>query len=407
MHVIYDYIATAAIFVLIFAFSMASLLNIVETPIRYLSEQQLFTKAETVLGNLLGYAGDPANWGSNITLRPQDLRAVGLSRNVKSEIIYELDMDKLARLLPIDTGASIDEETLYTLLNLGNDYRFYLHLTPILNISVKPTSYVYPDGSIHPNPNQGGESYASSFQVTVTTHELTPVGNVNLTVYILTAYLDNPGINAGLWYVTNETRHDVTKWNGSANFNYTSFMRDLVLAQGGSRRLVGSLLIVVGDLCGMQTMTVYQCSHTTLPISEGVMIGKYLIFSDTVEGVKIPIGGRHGTWDSAECVFSGVIVTAVENSSIHGQCPWLKFHNGKNYQVLELTYVEPDIYWVVFVAKRYSDWGLVAFPRIPADFRLGYSVIPRGTQVVKLRRIVFIGKMAFFAEFYFWRTHGS
>ncbi|MGQ9514317.1 MAG: hypothetical protein ACUVTL_04625 [Thermoproteota archaeon] len=404
MHVIYDYIATATIFVLIFTFSMASLLNIVETPVRHLSEQQLFARAETVLGNLLGYTGDPANWGSNITLRPQDLRAVGLSRNLKSDIIYDLDMDKLARLLPIDTGASIDEETLYNLLNLGKDYRFSLHLTPVLNILVTPTRWVDKNGNVLLNPIN--DSFACYFQVKVTTHELTPVGNVNLTVYILTAYLDPPSQNGVLWYVTNETMYDVTRWNGSANFNYTSFMKDLMTKKGGSTKLVGSLLVVVGNFYSMQTMTIYQCSHTTMPISTGVMIGKYLIFQDdTVEGVKFPLGGKSGAWDSAECVFNGVIVTKVENSTIHGKCPWLKFHDGKKFQVLELAYIEPDIYWVVLVVKKGGEWGLVAFPRVPAEFSLGYGVVPRGTQVVELRRIVFIEKMAFFAEFFFWRTN--
>lgn len=213
MQVVYDYIVTSVIFLLIFTFSMASILNIVKMPMRHLSQLQLSSVAETVFGSLLGYAGDPEDWGSNIELQPKDLKVVGLSKSLKSDVIYTLDMDKLSRLLPRDTGATIGEDMLYGMLNLGNEYGFSLQLTPVLNISVMPTAYV--------------GSYASKFLVKVTTHEMTPVGNVVLTVYILTAYYDKS--EKLLYFVTNETKSDVTKWDGSASFDYTSFMTGLLI----------------------------------------------------------------------------------------------------------------------------------------------------------------------------------
>jgi hypothetical protein len=402
MHIIYDYIAMATIFVLIFTFSTASLLNVVELPVRHITEQQLFTRADSVLGSLLGYLGEPKNWGENITLRPEELKAVGLSRTTKTDVIYDLDPDKLSRLIPIDTGASIDKSTLYRLLNLGNDYRFFLRLTPVLNISITPLGYV----PSPPAPKEG--LYTSKFLVTVTTHELTPVGNVNLTVYVLTAYYDVS--NKLIYYVTNETKSATTMWNGSATFDYTTFMTELLEKEGpSSTKLVGSLLVIIGNFYGMQTVYVYKCSYTGEPTIEGIVLGKYLIFEDSGPGpIFIPIGGKSkklgaDKWDSSECTFGGVVVTAVENSTIYGKAPWLTIHDGKRFQVLELTYLEPDIYYIVLVAKYQGDYFLVVFPRIPVNFQVG-DVVPRGTQVVGIRRIVFVEKMAFFADFYFWRT---
>jgi hypothetical protein len=385
MHIIYDYIATATIFVLIFTFSAASLLNIVQTPALHISEQQLSTRGETVLGGILGYVGDPRDWGSNVSLRPDGLMVLGLSKNLKSDVVYDLDMDKLARILPIDTGASINESTLYRLLNLGNDYRFSLRLTPILNISIKPIGYV--------------QIYAARFLVTVTTHEMTPVGNINLSAYILTAYYDGGKV----YYITNETKHAMTKWNGSASFDYEVFITQL-LAQPG-RTLVGSILVVIGDFYGMQTMAIYQCSDTATPVTGGIVIGNYMVYPDG-GNAAIPAGSINPppAWDSAECTFNYVIVTKVVNSTIQGSCPWIVNHDGRHYQILRLTYIEPDIYCVVFVVGATGNLGLVVCPRIPSNVQVGAGIIPRGTHVVGLRRIVFIEKMAFIADFYFWRT---
>jgi len=390
MQVVYDYIVTSVIFLLIFTFSMASILNIVEMPMRHLSQLQLSSVAETVFGSLLGYAGDPEDWGSNIELQPKDLKVVGLSKSLKSDVIYTLDMDKLSRLLPRDTGATIGEDMLYGMLNLGNEYGFSLQLTPVLNISVMPTAYV--------------GSYASKFLVKVTTHEMTPVGNVVLTVYILTAYYDKS--EKLLYFVTNETKSDVTKWDGSASFDYTSFMTGLLIERPPAHtELVGSLLVVLGDFYEMKTVAVFHWSFTAQPVIEGIVLGKNLIFQD-VKGTKIeiPKGAKHkeSLTDSAECTFGGVIVTAVKDSERAQSCPWLTDHDNKHFQILELTYLEPDIFWVALVAKTKSDYGLIVFPRIPGNLQVGSKVIPRGTRVVGIRRVVFVESLAYFADFYFW-----
>jgi len=390
MQVVYDYIITSIIFLLIFTFAMASILNIVEMPMRHLSQQQLSSTAETVFGNLLGYTGDPEDWGSNIDLQPQELKVIGLSKNLKTDVIFTLDMDKLSRLLPRDTGASIGEDMLYGMLNLGDEYRFTLRLTPVLNISAIPTDYVGP--------------YASKFLVRVTTHEMTPVGNVVLTVYILTAYYDKS--EKLLYFVTNETKSDVTRWNGSASFDYTSFMTGLLTERPGKHtELVGSLLIVLGDFYGMKTVTVFHWSFTAQPVIEGIVLGKYLIFQD-VKGTKIeiPKGAKHkeSLTDSAECTFGGIIVTAVEDSEKAKSCPWLTDHNDKHFQILELTYLEPDIFWVALVAKTKNDYGLIVFPRIPGYLQVGSDTIPQGTRVVGIRRVIFVESLAYFADFYFW-----
>lgn len=184
---------------------------------------------------------------------------------------------------------------------------------------------------------------------------------------------------------------------------FLAFMTDMIRQKISHTKLVGTLFIVVGDFYGMDTMFIYQASHTAVPPLEGIQIGHYIIFQD-IGGVTLPHGHKHHVnYDSAECVFNGIYVTEVVPSNIGNQYPWLVNHNGKTYKIMELTYLEPDMYWVVFVAFYQGDYGLLYFPRIPSNFHVG-GTVPRGTQVVSIRRVVFIENMAFFADFYFWRS---
>jgi len=393
MQIVYDYIVTTVIFFLIFSFSMASLLNIVETPMRHVSEQQLTTRAETVLGNLFGYMGDPANWGDNISFRPENLKSIGLSKNLKTDVIYDLDPSKLSRLLPIDTGASVHTDAIYKLLNLGREYRFSLHMVPVLNISVTPTGYL----------SDGGDTYATEFLVAVTTHERTPVGNVNLSVYIITAYIEM-GSNR-LIFDSNGTTYNVTRWDGNASFNFTSLYEYILDEYGsGNIKFVGSLLVVIGDFFGMHTMYVYPTSHTAEVCMQGIIVGHYLIFEDPDPPTRIPFEKGKNMTVANEYTFNDVILTGMTNSSAGTSFPWLAYHNGTQFQVYELAYLEPDIYGACIVAKSRGDYYLIIFPRIPNVIDFGERTIPRGTRVVGIRRLVFVEDMAFFADFFFWRT---
>jgi len=395
MQIVYDYIVTTVIFFLIFSFSVASLLNIVETPMRHVTEQQLTTRAETVLGNILGYMGDPGNWGDNISFRPENLKALGLSKDFKADVIYDLDPSKLSRLLPINTGASLDKDAIYKLLNLGREYRFSLHMTPVLNVSVRPTRYY--------------QNYATEFLVTITTHEKTPVGNVKLSVYIITAYIEK-GANPVLIYNSTGTTINYTRWDGGANFNYTSFFKDILDHHlPGNIKFAGSLLVVIGDFFGMRTMFVYPSSTVESEVDQwmqGIIVGNYLIFIDPQPPTRIPFEKGKNMTVANEYTFNDVILTGMTNSSAGINFPWLAQHDGTRFQVYELSYLEPDIYGACIVAFSRGKYFLVIFPRIPNLVDFGESVIPRGTRVVGIRRVVFVENMAFFADFYFWRTSG-
>jgi len=404
LHAVYEYVFTTLIFILIFTASIASLLNIIETPMRHIKQQQLYSTAETVLDALLGTPGDPKDWGSNVTLRAEDLRILGLSKGLKTDIIYDLDPDKLARLGVMGTGASINESTLSSLLNLGGSesltaYGFSLTLTPVLNISVTPTGWV----------GEGPNLLASSFLVTVTTHEEIPVGNVNLTAYITTAY--EVVSTKTLYYVTNETKHGVTFWNGTYEFDYTQFMEDLLSHGGGNRKLASTVLVVIGDFFGIKTMATFDFGSPDTPLLRGMLLGKYIIFDESDFGpnptIQIPLG-PDGFMHAAEITFNSVIDTLVDQSTLHGSCPWLYDFNNRHFKVMELKYLEPDIYRVAFMARAegWQGLALVTFSRMPEPgFRIGSSFVPRGNRVVAIRRVAFVNDMAFFADFYFWRKY--
>jgi len=187
----------------------------------------------------------------------------------------------------------------------------------------------------------------------------------------------------------------------------------------GSRKIGGTVLVVIGDFYGMKTMTTFYCDLDPGDslLLEGMLLGKYIIF-DTSEllkkgpTVQVP-KNPDGLIYAAEITFNSVILTKVDvdpttHPLLHDNCPWLFDFNGRPFKVMELEYLEPDIYNVAFVARAegWQGLALVKFSRMPLPgFRIGSVSVPRGNRVVAIRRVVFVDEMAFFADFYFWRKY--
>jgi hypothetical protein len=228
---------------------------------------------------------------------------------------------------------------------------------------------------------------------------MAPVGNVNITATIMTIYYDMSGKTI---FTTNETKSAITFWNGSAVLDYSDYIEGI--EKKGPIKIIGTVIVIVGDFFGMQTMCIYQFSESLL---KGISIGKYLIVENYVDGPVVQVVAEPS--NSAEITFNDVVFYNISDitSLIKGKSPWITLHKNKSFYCFELNYMEPDIYCIALAARRwgYSDKveTLVLFPRIPrSGFTIGEDAVPTETRVVALRRVVFVEKMAFFADFYFW-----
>jgi hypothetical protein len=384
---ILEYFSTAIVLILIVSTTAISLVWVLQPVFRDVARKELSSTAEKLLTHLLGYSGDPAQWGSDLTVNASRLHGIGLAKASHDDAALNIDIDKITRLSHADVGTYIDLKTVRRLMNLDNRFDFNLKFIPALNITIKPTKTI---------SYKNGKVFETEFEIMVITHEKIRVANVNLTSYLLLAYLEKGHGETLVNYTVTAVQRTFTDWKGEASLNYTKLMNDLI-----DRDLVGTVLMVQGKYYGMKTMAIRQ-SLTSGDILLATIVGETLILTITPE--EIPKGAAHLQQEVVEGTLDSVAESTFEDitDKIKSEAPWIINYGSKNNRVYLLEYMEPDIFFVAFVVKYTGKYWMILALRVPIG-EIG-NKIPQEAEVANVRRLVLIEGEAYYADLYVWRT---
>ncbi|MEM3692602.1 MAG: hypothetical protein QXI39_01070 [Candidatus Bathyarchaeia archaeon] len=270
MSPINEYIITALIIVSIFVASTIMAISSV-TPLRTVFERERLKMAsEKLLTQILLSCGDPADWGSNPSVRADDLRSFGLGALLETtREAYRLDVDKVGRISDPTHPFYVSPQRVLELLNLKNewgqpDYGFSLEILPALNISA--------NGEIE---KSGGERNVV-VTVKVTNPEKQPVFGANIIAKLY--WTDKNGLHIG------SEASGSTDATGSYKFTLYNVRDILKLATG--------LLIVYVDYHGIRNFKAISLSQIILLGSEGGS----LIEEGTIE-LKPNGPGTYSQWN--------------------------------------------------------------------------------------------------------------
>jgi hypothetical protein len=208
MH-IYEYLFTAIIIVLIL-FSSSTMITIFSEPARSTSEkEQLKVAAQKLAAQVLLDPGDPLDWGSNLKVTVDSLKAFGLAKygevgDAYSRDAYVLDADKVARLsLSRDNPLYVSPSAVINLLNLGFEFGFTFEILPALAVNISRT----------PNPNQ--------YEVSVTSqYAEMPIAGADVTAKIY--YYSNSEISC------TEVESNITRYDGKCIIAFSSLIGNAV-----------------------------------------------------------------------------------------------------------------------------------------------------------------------------------
>lgn len=140
----YEYLFTA---ILIFSILIASSIMIVPMvqPSRNVTEkEQIKIVTQKIMTQLVLNTGDPPDWGSDTSIRSDDLTAFGLAKYADTtRDAYVLDADKVNRLISNNPSIQINPSTAAKLLNLDADYGFAIEFYPALDVHISTESNKY------------------------------------------------------------------------------------------------------------------------------------------------------------------------------------------------------------------------------------------------------------------------
>jgi hypothetical protein len=381
-----EYLLAAIVLIFIFSAAAVAMVWVLDPIFTDISRRHLLSVGERLLDQFVGYSGDPAQWGSDITLSASSIRGIGLAKASRDYTALLLDTDKVTRLTQSQVGTYVDPAIVRRLSNLQNSYDFNLKFIPVLNISITPTKTI---------TTTKGKVLETAFNIVVKTHEEIRVANVNLSAYILTSYMVKIGgedyVNYSLLPVTQR----VTDWKGETSFDYTQSMSQLI-----NKDLVGAVLVLQGTYYGIRVNAIRQ-SQSSSDILDATFVGNNIILGIDPELQK---GARHLRQELVEGTLNSITTTDFVDvtDNVNAEAPWVINYGSKNFRVYEVDYMEPDIFFLAFVVKWQGKYWLVVAPRLPFG-QIGTDM-PTGTEVAEMRKIVLIDGMAYYADLHIWRT---
>jgi len=376
-----DYLFATSIMIIIFVSSTASYLSMMAVPSKEVSQEQLLSMTEKVMDQIVLSEGTPSDWGVRTSLPS----SIGMAAKSGSE--YQLDLDKLRRLTDNTTGTMLSSKSMFRLLGLEKNYAFRLLITPALNVTVVPTKFIIINGS---------NNFPCAFNVTVRTHDNIPVPNANLTTSLLTAYVEKPGMSFDVAYYMSDIKHNVTDWRGQRSFDYTDFIQGL-----STKSLTGCVFFVTVNFYGLSSLGSYVC--TTMDDTTFAQI----VGNDVLIGIPVdalPKGAKHLRKHASEITVDEGACQANSADFVLSQYKRLPPVNygSKNYEVFQLSYIEPGTVYIVLVVKTMGKNRLVVGSRIPNLQPIG-SELPTGTVISYVRRLVYIEGLSYYAELYLWK----
>ena len=404
MHAIYDYIFTTITLVLMITLTLNRLYGITDTLTSTISQDDLQAKAEEVLNKILLTPGDPPNWGTNPEVTDDTLKDFGLA--LAGGKPYELDMNKLRRLfdedLPELTGLSlISLDRVYDLLGIKGKYAFAIRILPALNVTVVPI-----------NEDEG------KFKVRVLTQDGLPVPNAEVYVTYLAGHSTQISFAGG-------NVHTVAVYHALCTSSYTDYKGEVTLDIGGKLQSIDiDLYNLIFGSGGISKTNGYvfnvfvryhkiqtSISYSNLPGYElqGIIVGNKFYVKPEVETISNSMLVRVNldSADSGDKKSTGPLLNTIAIVTPIGSVKVIDVNSKGNvfHFLFNLHNNKPQVTIVL------SDSGLVMGSYIPppSGITIGpRSVnVPKSSEVVTLRRLVWISGSMYYLDFIFWRVSGE
>ncbi|MCD6470015.1 hypothetical protein J7L29_04370 [Candidatus Bathyarchaeota archaeon] len=346
-----EYIFTALIIVAILIGS-AILTSIMPQSALNVSEiEQLKMVAQKIMTQITLNSGDPPEWGSNITIGSNDLRAFGLAKHGwLTRGAYVLDPDKVQRLSSeIPSSLYIPPSRVIELLSLGHDYGIKLEFIPALNASIS-AQWI------------SGEIYIS---VSVVSEQSIPIADANVTARVF--YLQDGQINKTS-LAANSTGID-----GSCSIKFSNVNSN------------AALIVLLVDYHGICVVKTYLLGS---PL-ESYFIGNHFILNNSINPAN-------------NIAYQVIALKSYENYTIdYVSCSLAPSSNGiSNYNVYDLAFVEP--YTVALLAVTDGGDLTVACKHVPPSYSsISGDVFPPLSYM--LERSVTIGQSLYTLRLQIWR----
>jgi len=349
----YEYIFTAIIVFAILIASVALVSTMPQSFINVLEIQQLKMTAQKIMTYLTLNPGNPADWGGNIKVGPDELTAFGLAKYM--ELVrgaYVLDPDKVQRLSSgeVPSPLYIPPSRVIELFNLGRDYGLKLEFIPALNVNL--------DAQLNPG--------SISVFISVLSEQGKPIANADVAARAF--YLQNGQINKTS-LISNRTRED-----GECAINFNGVNSDAALIV---------LLVDYNGVCVVKTSILGS-------FAKSYFIGNNLILSNSFT-IPSNVSYQVMAFKSGGSYLIDYVIC--------GLTPWSPSPLN-NYTVYNMTYVEP--YTAALLAVTGEGKLAVACRNVPSS----YSSIPGEAYpplAYTLERSVMIGQSLYTLRLKVWR----
>lgn len=394
-----EYIMCAVVLILIFSATAMAVVWVMNPVYNQLSRRDLYSVGDSLLDQFLGYSGDPAQWGSDITLSATSIRSIGLAKASNDYEALILDSSKLMRLTHSEVGTYVDPNIVRQLMNLQYRYDFNLRFIPALNLTITPTKNV----TIGNGKNNKQWVLETDFNVKVTTHEQIRVANVNLTGYLLVAYVIGKGNDQWVNYSLIPIQKSVTDWKGEASFDLQSQIQNLYSKGNDQNDLAGTVFYVQGFYYGLKVNNVRASNAGDL--LNATIVGNDLILGldpkDPKSDFDLPQGTRKLKQGLVEGTMNGLMYEQFVDVS--DKMPsWIVNYGSKNWRVYQISSVQPDIVFIAFAVKYRGNYCLVVATRV--SFGQMGGIIPMGTEVADVRKLVVVDGLAYYADLHIWKA---
>lgn len=340
---IYEYLFSAIVIILMLVASSTMIVSMPQPILSTSNKEQLKIAAQKIMTQLILDPGNPPDWGSNLSINPDELVTFGLAKYGEStREAYVLDPDKVQRL------SSISPDRILNLLNLGTDYGIKLEFIPVINVTIME--------------NQQENSY--SFSVTSYQTNL-PIFNAKITAGVFY-------YNEAIQQIESELRSVKTDENGQGLIIFSD-----------TPSSADKILIAVVDYCGM-TITKLHVQGTKF--SQATTIGEHIILNQEIS------------------IKNNIAYNVIINKDVPAETYTIKPVPSKviqeNATVYKLETVEPN---TIAVLSILEDNSLLLASK---NVNYSYSSIPEIASIpfaYTMERTVMIGDSLYTMRMQIWR----
>lgn len=346
-----EYIFTAIIIFTILVSSATMISLMPRSSINVSEIEQLKMVAQKIMTQLILNPGNPPEWGSNITVSPNNLTAFGLAKYGEiTRGAFLLDLDKVQRLnRDMPQCLYIPPNKVIELFNLAN-YGLKLEFIPALNVNVTVRK----------------ASHAIGIFISVISDQMLPIADVNVAARVF--YLYNGQI------YKSSLEYGITNIEGSCKLEFNDITSD------------NALIILVADYHGICAVKTYA-----LNCISAYFVGDYLILNSSLniinnQAYQIIIANSGGTY-----IIDYVIRNLTQTDALISD---------PSYSSYRINDIEPSEVALLAVTEDLD--LLAACKSVPSSYS-SISGEVSSPLAYTLERVVMIGDSTYTLKLHVWR----